>query len=49
MKILHLKNIGNTKNIVTNAVVIILKKSQISVVPQRYLPSYKVVLQCIEN
>ena len=43
--------LGDTESVVTNAVVLVLGERQISIATylRGYLPSYKVVLQCIGN
>ena len=48
MEILHLKDMGDTESVVTNAVVLVLGGYQMSMAT--YLRGYhKVVLQCIGN
>ena len=51
MEILHFVDLGDTVSVVTNAVVLVLGECQISMATylRGYLPSYKVVLQCIGN
>ena len=49
MEILHFKDLGDTESVITNAVVLVFGVSNLNsnVPPRGYLPSYKVVLQCI--
>ena len=51
MEILHLKDLGDTESVVTNAVVLDLGECQISMATSSggYLHSYKVGLQLIWN
>ena len=56
MDVLHFKDLRDTESVVTNSVVLVLGECQISIATYIrgwgggvYLPSYKVVLQCIGN
>ena len=47
MEILHLKDFGDTKSVVMNAVVLVFEECQIAMAT--YIRGYKVVLQYIGN
>ena len=51
MEIWHFKNLGNTVSVITNAIVLVLRVSYFNtnISLGGYLPSYKVLLQCIGN
>ena len=51
MEILHFEYLGDTESFVTNAVVLVHGECQFSMARclRGYLPSNKVVLQCIGN
>ena len=46
-----LEDFGDTESLITNAVVLVLAECHISMAKylRGYLPSYKIVLQCIGN
>ena len=48
MEILHLKDLGDTESVVTNAVVLVLGGCQISMATYLW-GIYKAILQCIGN